>query len=338
MGGPMSYLYLTEQGSKLGVKDNQFYVDLKDGTRRLMPSELLDTIEVFGNIIISTRAIEVCLKKGINVIYYSTKGSYYGRLISTNHINVKRQRTQASIYYNSEFNLGLSKKIIKAKINNQIVVLRRYSRRTCDDFNDGIRYMRLMQRKVENAKSIEELMGYEGNAAKVYFKNLGSLIKDDFKFTGRSKRPPKDEFNSLISLGYSILLNEIYGKIEAKGMNPYFGIMHKDREKHPTLASDLIEEWRPVIVDSLAMSMINGNELNKEHFYFSEEKDGIFINPEGFKKFIKSLDKKFNTSTNYISYINHPVSYRRAMDLQVNQLAKAIENEDIDLYSPIEIR
>ncbi|MFR8246871.1 MAG: CRISPR-associated endonuclease Cas1 [Roseburia sp.] len=83
----------------------------------------------------------------------------------------------------------------------------------------------------------------------------------------RSRRPPMDLFNSLISLGYSIILNELYGKIGGKGLNPYFGVMHKDREKHPTLASDLMEEWRAVLIDTTALSMLNGHELVKEDFY-----------------------------------------------------------------------
>lgn len=110
-----------------------------------------------------------------------------------------------------------------------------------------------MNEKALNSKGIEQLMGYEGTAARLYFGQLGELINPVFFFTGRTRRPPTDPFNSMISLGYSIILNELYGKIEGKGLNPYFGIMHKDREKHPTLASDLMEEWRAVLIDSTAL-------------------------------------------------------------------------------------
>ena len=104
-------------------------------------------------------------------------------------------------------------------------------------------------------------MGYEGAAARIYFSTLGKLIDSEFIFSGRNKRPPLDPFNSMISLGYSIILNEIYGKLEGKGLNPYFGILHKDREKHPTLASDMMEEWRAVLIDTLVMGMLNGQPL-----------------------------------------------------------------------------
>ena len=140
--------------------------------------------------------------------------------------------------------------------------------------------MQNMQKKLLYAKSVEQVMGYEGTAAKIYFKVLGKLIDEQFVFEGRSRRPPMDPFNSLISLGYSIILNELYGKIEGKGLNPYFGVMHKDREKHPTLASDLMEEWRAVLIDTTALSMLNGHELVKEDFYTGIDQPGVFLEKE----------------------------------------------------------
>ena len=144
--------------------------------------------------------------------------------------------------------------------------MRRYARGRDEDIHRMIIEMQNMQKKLPYAKSVEQVMGYEGTAAKLYFKVLGKLIDEHFVFEGRSRRPPMDPFNSLISLGYSIILNELYGKIEGKGLNPYFGVKHKDREKHPTLASDLMEEWRAVLIDTTALSKLNGHELVKEYF------------------------------------------------------------------------
>lgn len=147
-----------------------------------------------------------------------------------------------------------------------------------------------------------------------------------------------DPFNSLISLGYSIILNELYGKIEGKGLNPYFGVMHKDREKHPTLASDLMEEWRAVLIDTTALSMLNGHELVKEDFYTGIDQPGAFLEKDGFRKYIQKLEGKFRTENKYLSYIDYSVSFRRAMDLQVNQFVKAIETENVEEYMPVIIR
>lgn len=201
-----------------------------------------------------------------------------------------------------------------------------------------VRQMQNMNEKVLNSKGIEQLMGYEGNAARLYFGQLGELINPAFFFTGRTKRPPTDPFNSMISLGYSIVLNELYGKLEGKGLNPYFGIMHKDREKHPTLASDLMEEWRAVLVDSTALSMLNGNELKSKDFYMDLENPGVYLEKEALKKYIEKLEGRFRTENRYLTYVEYSVNFRRAMDLQVNQFVKAIETENVDEYFPIVIR
>lgn len=334
----MSYLYVCEQGATIGFSDNRFQVKYRNGMLRSIPAEILEVIEIFGKIQMSTQCMEECLKRGISVIYYSTNGAYYGRLISTSHVNVGRQRKQAALGENEEFKLNFSKKIIDAKIRNQIVILRRYARNCRENIDRQVNDMQYMHWKLMNAKEIDQVMGYEGYAAKIYFETLGLLIDPDFAFTKRTRRPPRDPFNSLISLGYSIIMNEIYGKLEAKGLNPYFGFMHKDREKHPTLASDLMEEWRAVLVDSTALSLLNGHELTKKDFYVDEENPGVFLTKEGFKIYINKLENKFRTKNKYLSYIDYSVDFRRAMDLQVNQMVKAIETEDMEMYIPIKIR
>lgn len=334
----MSYLYVCEQGASIGVKDNRFQVHYKEGLIKSIPVETMEVIEVFGKVQITTQCLEECLKRGINILFYSTNGAYYGRLISTSHVNVQRQRIQASVANNEEFKLQFSKRIIEAKIRNQSVVLRRYARHSQQDIQRVIVEMNNMYKKVSSAVSIEQIMGYEGTAAKIYFRVLGELIDSEFAFKGRTRRPPTDPFNSMISLGYSVILNELYGKIEGKGLNPYFGVMHKDREKHPTLASDLMEEWRAVLIDSTAMSMLNGHELTKDNFYSDIDQPGVFLDKDGFKRYIKKLEVKFRAENKYLTYIDYSVSFRRAIDLQINQFVRAIETENPDEYHPIVIR
>jgi len=134
-------------------------------------------------------------------------------------------------------------------------------------------------------------------------------------------------------------LNEIYNEIENRGLNPYFGFMHQDHEKHPTLASDLLEEWRAALIDSLSMSLINGHELLEEHFVLGTiEKPGCFLTKEGLKIYLKKLEKKLQTKVNYLSYAPYPVTFRRAIALQTARLAKAISEGDASVYEPLIIR
>ena len=336
----MSYLYVNEQGARINFESNRMIVRYKDDSTKSIPVELLEEVSVFGAVQISTQCMQECLKRGINVIFYSKNGSYFGRLISTTHVNVHRQRMQAALYENMQFRLEFSRKIIQAKIKNQIVLIRRYERNSRNSVNIHlpVQNMQYMIEKVKNAETIEQVMGYEGTSAKIYFQTLGQLVDLDFRFSGRNRRPPRDPFNSMLSLGYSILLNEIYGKLEAKGLNPYFGVMHKDREKHPTLASDLMEEWRAPLVDAVVLSLVNGHEVKKEEFYSEEGEEGIFLNKTAFNTFVRKLENKFRADSRYLSYVDYSVSFRRAMELQVMQFVKAMENQNADLYKPVVIR
>lgn len=333
----MSYLYINENGAVIGIEENKVVVHSQDGMKRSVPIETLESITIMGTSQMTTQCTVECLKKGIPVSYFSKGGSYFGRLQSTGHINPVRQRKQ-SYLGDTEFAIEFSKKIIRAKIQNQLVVMKRYAKSKNIDIAEEEKYMKIALEKINGCNTISEIMGYEGTAAKYYFKALSKSIEKEFQFAGRSRRPPMDPYNSLISLGYSIVMNEIYGIIEQKGLNPYFGFLHSDREKHPTLASDLIEEWRAVIVDATAMSVLNGHEMTTDHFMEGLDAPGCFLTKEGLKVYLKKLEKKLQTDIRYLDYVEYPVSFRRAMDLQVGCLVKAIETEDASLYTPIRIR
>ena len=332
----MSYLYVNENGASIGVKENYITVTYSDGLLRKIPIETLESVQIFGQAHMTTPCTIQCLKRGITVVYYSKGGAYFGRLESTGHINVERQRLQCKLYQ-TDFAFGLARRIINAKIHNQLVVMKRYERTSDEQLAEETKMIRIFEKKAMESTTIEQLMGNEGSAAKYYFKGLSKVINEEFKFEGRNRRPPKDPFNSLLSLGYSILLNEIYGKLVTRGLNPYFGFMHADRERHPTLASDLMEEWRAVIVDALVMSMINGHEIQRSHFENGLDMPGIDLTGEGMKIFIKKYDKKTRTEVKYFEEAS-AVSFRQAMDIQIGHLVKAIEQEDYELYTPLRIR
>lgn len=333
----MSYLYVTEQGATISVEGNYVRVSIKEGQSRKVPIETLESISIFGHSQRTMQCTVECLQRGIPVAYYSRFGKYYGYLQSTGHIRADRQRQQAFLY-KTDFSVELAKRIIKAKIHNQEVLVRRYQRNNPCELNDELKQISLSAGKIANCITIEQIMGYEGTAARNYFQCLSKLVEPEFAFRGRSRRPPRDEFNAMLSLGYSIVMNEFYGKIVNRGLNPYFGFVHRDHEKHPTLASDLMEEWRAVIVDSVVMSLVNGREIGTEHFIHDLDEPGYFLNREGMKIFISKLQKKLDTEMRYLNYIEYAVGFRRAMDLQIGELIKAIEVGDASLYEPIWIR
>lgn len=333
----MSLLFVNENSAKIGVESNRCFVKYADGMQKFVPIETLESITIMGQAQMTTQCVQECLKRGIPISFFSKGGSYFGRLQSTGHVNAERQRKQ-SLLYDAAFAVDLARIIISAKLKNQAVVLRRYEKSKGIAVSEALKMMHICREKVSCCHTIPELIGYEGQGAKAYFDGLSMLIDSDFVFHGRSKRPPRDEFNSMISLGYSVLMNELYGKIEAKGLNPYFGFMHRDKEKHPTLASDMMEEWRAVIVDATVMSMINGHEIHKDDFATDLEEPGCFLTRNGIKLYLSKLEKKFQTEVRYLDYVDYAVSFRRGIALQMDMLVKAIEAGDASVYRPIEIR
>ena len=306
----MSYLYVNDNGVTVGVEANRCVAKYPDGMVKYVPIESLEGIVIMGQSQLTTRCTEECLKRGINISYFSKGGRYF----------------------------ELAKRMISAKLKNQSVVLKRYERSKNIALPEIDNMLDICRKKVAECKDVYEIMGYEGQGAKYYFDGLSKCINEEFVFHGRSRRPPLDEFNSMIGLGYSVLMNEIYGKIEEKGLNPYFGFIHRDAEKHPTLASDLMEEWRAVLVDATVIGIINGNEISKDDFVKNLDEPGCYLNKNGVGILIKKLEKKFQTDVKYLDYVDYPVSFRHAMMLQMNQLVKAIESEDATQYLPIQIR
>ncbi len=333
----MSYLYVNEQGARIGVDGGYIKVEMKNDLVRRIPSETLENISVFGNVSISTQAMQRCLKLGITLNFFSARGSYYGHLTPTARCRISRQRNQFALTELPDFTECFIKEILSAKIHNQKIILRRYITKTNGVISEALKQIENAERKISLCESADEMKGYEGIAARYYFSALSELIEPDFKFSGRNRMPPRDPFNSMLSLGYTLLMHEIYGLIEGHGMNAYAGFLHQDRENHPTLASDLMEEWRAVIVDSVVLSLIQRHEVDIDGFTADHETGGIFLMDETFRIFVKKYEQKMRSESSYLPEAGRR-SYRALLDAQVSALAKAVDEKNPEIYKAIRIR
>lgn len=335
----MSNLYIYDQGATLGCKDNKLVVMFSVEDFKVIPIENIDNIVMFGNIKVHTAFIKIMLSKGIHLTWLSKTGSYFGRLESTSNVNIHRQRLQFKMTEDKIFSLELSKNFIRGKILNQKTILIR-ANKTLKNNNLSfiLRQMVINFRKIKEAKSIEELMGVEGFYSRMYYQGLNILLDSKYSFQKRTRRPPKDPFNAIISFGYTLLLYEIFTILLTKGLNPYAAFMHSDRHKHPALCSDLMEEWRPILVDSLAIALLNNNRIKKEDFDFSPETGAVFLNKDACKKFIENFEKRLRQEVSYIEEVPYKMSFRRIIEYQIMQLIKAMENGNTETYKPITIR
>ncbi|MDK2937209.1 MAG: CRISP-associated protein Cas1 [Eubacteriaceae bacterium] len=334
----MSFIYIFDQGTKVSFKDNQICIRTPDEMTRSLPVESVEGVVLFGRIEISSTVVTQFLEKGIPMTWLSNKGKFFGRLESTSDVNIERQRVQFRCGDDPEFVIGLCRQLVSGKIKNHKVFLRRINR-IHDNKEVEVLAGQLTQyeNKALKATKIDELMGYEGIAAKIYFQGVSQSMPKAFKFNKRSKRPPRDPFNSLLSFGYTLLMYDVYTVLAELGLNPYAGFLHQDRQNHPTLASDLMEEWRCILVDAVVVAMVSKKMIKPDDFETTEN-GGVYADKNTSRNFIGQYAKKIQTSTRYIKELSYPVSFRRALEHQIRQLIKAMEENDPSIYKPIELR
>lgn len=331
----MSFLYITEDGTVVSRKGGRFLIDRRKERLAEVPEELLEGLVLIGAVQVTAGAATRLLDKGIPVTWLSHSGKFYGRLESTRHVNVIRQQKQI-LLQNTPFALALAKRIVGAKAHNQLTILRRYNKNARrPEVKQCIMDIAAREKNIGTAGNAAALMGHEGSIAKRYFAGLGFLAPDGFRFTRRSKRPPKDAFNSLLSFGYTLLLYEIYTAAANEGLHPYFGFFHSLRQHHPAFASDLMEEWRASIIDSLVMNILHRRILDESHFQTAPDNGGVYLTPEGRKIFLQMYSKKMAT---VVGYMNDRDSYRYALGRQAASFARAIMTEDVSVYEPIRLR
>jgi CRISPR-associated protein Cas1 len=336
----LSFLYVYERGAKIGVQNNCVVVESeKDNLKRTLPIEGVENVVIFGDATLSTSSVRHFMERDINLTWLSSKGKFYGRLESTRNVDIYRQRRQFACGEDEAFCLALSKNIVAAKVKNQITILRRYQRNRPDaSVQKNVEAMSKLLPVMGKCKSKNELMGYEGIAARNYYQGLGALVDEEFLFSGRSKQPPRDPFNSLLSFAYTLLMYDVYTAAVNRGLNPYASFLHSIRRGHPALCSDLMEEWRAILADSLALYVTNKGIIKYKDFEKVSPEGGVYLVGVASKTYIAEYEKKVRTRSQYINYVDYKVSFRRGIEMQCQRLARAIEEGDPSIYQPVVIR
>lgn len=330
-------VYLTEPGIKLSVKNCHYFINDANGKLiREIPIKSVSSIISYSYCHITNGAITQLLREGTQLLYISTNGQLIGKLISVKDVNAERQRNQIKLSDNDVACLYLAKRLISAKIQNQITYSRRLLRTDRDkDVEDSIQNMVRYMKHISISTSIEEIGGYEGIAARSYFRVLSSYLPVAFKFDKRTKNPPTDPTNSLLSFAYTLVHSEIYTALEAEGLHPYFGFIHKVRKGHAALASDIIEEFRSVIADPFVMNFVNFSGITQDDFIRYPNNPGWFLNREMSRKFFAEYEKKLQQKN---QYTGTSMTYRQTIAAQVHLLAKCIDESDFTQYEPIRLR
>ena len=241
----MGTLYLTEQGATLGRHSRRLVVYKNEEKIGEFSIINVDRIMLFGNIQVTTQAVAFLLDSGIDLCYLTSKGKYRGRIVPAESKNILLRVAQYERYLDDQFQLQISKALVSTKIKNSLGLIARYRSNYPElDFSQEIESLKRSLESVQLQNGVSSLLGVEGSSTAVYFRAFGRMFrKVGLEFTQRSRRPPKDPINALLSFGYTLVTNEILSFLFAVGFDPYIGFLHSLEYGRPSLALDMTEEF-----------------------------------------------------------------------------------------------
>ena len=334
-------LYVQSPGAKIGRSGAELVVETRDGEKRSVRISDTSHVALFGAVQISSQAVQELCDHGISIAYLSSGGWFYGMTRGMDHKHVDLRRRQFAAAASPDRSLQLARRLVAVKIRNCRTIIRR---------NASALPARSLERlkefvaKAEAATSLESLLGIEGTAARVYFEAYGDMLRPPqdeaapaaltFDFDGRNRRPPRDPVNALLSLGYALLSKDLTIALQAVGFDPYLGFYHQPRYGRPALALDVMEEFRPLIVDSVVLSAINTGAIKLPDFL--RRGGAVTLTQAGRGKFLRAYKRRMDEE------IAHPIfqyriSYRRTLEVQIRLLARFLTGE-IDEYPPFATR
>lgn len=362
-------LYVDVPGAYLRSSGERFVVTREKEKLIDVPAINVDEIVICGRGNWSMAALRLALERGIPLALMSEGGRFVGRIAPGLSKNGQLRREQYECFRSDERRFELARIIVAGKLANMRAVLLRH-RRSLGSSGDaeGVRIKltavldRLGRTKVdlERCRDLDSLLGVEGFSARTYFEGFAALLKPPdrsrregraggelevgdgsvdgaeltFTFASRTRRPPRDPVNAMLSFGYSMLSKNIVGALEVAGLDPYVGFYHAAKYGRPALALDLLEEFRASVVDSLVLTIVNKGMLATGDFEIREQ--ACYLNEKGRQKFFRAFEGKLGEEVIHPIF-GYKVSYRRVLELQARFLAKVIDGE-IEKYSPFLIR
>jgi CRISP-associated protein Cas1 len=326
----MATLYLVHQGSTLCKEQGRFVVEGEQAVE--IPIVEVERILVLGRIQLTIAAIETCLQEQIPVVFCSQSGDYKGHLWSAEFCDLEAEAAQFQRRQDEAFRFAMAQHVILGKLANARHLLLRLNRKHqlaevaqgIDELSQDLESVRGLEQKADHPVTLDQLRGHEGAAAVRYFAALGQLITHEgFSLTGRTRRPPKDPVNSLLSFGYTLLYNNVLSLILAEGLNPYLGNLHGSDRKEAFLAFDLMEEFRSPIVDTLVMRLVNQKILRPTDFTWFNPEGGVYLADTARRVFLKHFEERIS---GYITHpdVTQPVSYRRVIQLQIQRYKRTL--------------
>ncbi|RLW69254.1 MAG: hypothetical protein B6D68_02325 [spirochete symbiont of Stewartia floridana] len=329
-------LYVQEQGARVGKKGLNLSVRKKEEVLAEVNLKDVSQLVLLGNISVSAQAVNWLCQECVPIVHCTMGHWFCGITAGISIRNGYARAAQYRVAESQEQCLEIARVIVETKAANQRTFLRRNAPKTV---SKTLTKMAALIKRVADAPSLEYLLGLEGNAAALYFGAFSELLNprsfnSDWEFTKRNRRPPRDPVNALLSFGYAMLSKECLTALLAEGLDPWWGFYHRPRHGRPALALDLMEEFRPLVVDSAVVKAINTGMVASNGFQFADA--GCILTDKGRKAFIHAYESRLD------QLIIHPIfdyhcSWRTVIRLQARLMAKWIAG-DTDRYVGITTR
>lgn len=339
----LNVLYVTTPGSYLS-RDGENVVILVDQAEKFrMPIHNVEGIVCFNYMGASPALMALCCERNVRVSFLTESGRFMARVTGPVSGNVALRRRQYRMADSVDFSLGIAKNFIAGKINNGRSVLMRFLRDHGDSENSGSveRAAKMMAHKglaLLLCRDDGAILGAEGEAAREYYGVFDHLIteqKEEFRFAGRSRRPPKDLMNALLSFLYSILAHDCEAALETVGLDPQVGFLHKDRPGRCGLALDIMEELRPYLVDRTALTLVNNRQVCSKGFKVKET-GGVLMDDDTRKTVITAWQKRKQEEITH-PFLNEKIKIGLIPYVQALLLARYLRG-DLDAYPPFLVR
>ena len=347
-------LYIHEHGAVLRYENERLEI-IKDEVEIFsVPLNKIEQIALFGNSQITTAVMKNCLKRRIPIMLFSGQGKFLGDISADDRENVFLLQLQFEKMRDPVFCLDTAKRIVSGKMGNGRAFLQRRLRdQANENLSKAIEQINTAEEKLAGGLSLDEILGCEGFSGAAYFAGFAECVAEPFQFAKRTRRPPHDPVNVLLSFGYSMLFQNIYGLVKARGLSPNVGNLHTLRQGHSALCSDFIEEFRSPIVDSIVISAISKKILSLDDFFYEDfaaeddledsaeivkdvPKRRCLLTDQARRKFIQQFEQRINVQIQHKA-ANLRTSWRGCIDLQIGHYIKVLRGE-AEHYLPFEYR
>ncbi len=323
-------VYVVGQGNTVRKKGDLLEIWSREGKQSEARLREISQLSLYGGVEITTPAMVKLMQRGVPVIHHTHGGWFQGICLGNTHKNVELRIKQFQCAMSPDRSLSLARKIVSGKIKNCRTLMRRNNPRSK---GSSLSLMAKLAFQAERASDSMSLLGIEGAAAECYFSEFAGMLKEggkDFSFKDRNRRPPKDPVNAELSYLYGVLVKDLFVALLAVGFDPYLGFYHRPRYGRPALALDMMEEYRPIIADSTAITLLNNQELFKKDFIKTPA--GVTLTAEGKRTLLAGYERRMGTEIVHPIF-GYKVSYRRVLEVQSRLLARAVSGE-IREYPP----